>query len=298
MTASAATEMNPSRRRLGMALVLGSAVTWSFGGALARFITVPDPWTMVMWRSGFAAIFLIGVMLWRDGPVGALRHVIRMGLPGLGVALCFATASTSFVVGLQYTSVANILLVQAGGPLIAASLAYLLFRERVSLGTWIAIASVIFGIAVMESESLDGAMSPIGGLLAVVISLSFALATVITRHYSHVEMIPAVTLGVMIAGVNAFFHAGSMSITPTDGFVLFLFGAVNLGGGLAMFVAGARLIPASIASLIGTAEPVLGAVWVWLIHGEVPSLRTIIGGVIVMGALIAHSLGQLMTRER
>ena len=253
---------------------------------------------MVMWRSGFAAIFLISVMLWRDGPVGALRHVIRMGLPGLGVALCFATASTSFVVGLQYTSVANILLVQAGGPLIAASLAYLLFRERVSLGTWIAIASVIFGIAVMESESLDGAMSPIGGVLAVVISLSFALATVITRHYSHVEMIPAVTLGVMIAGVNAFFHAGDMSITPMDGFVLFLFGAVNLGGGLAIFIAGARLIPASIASLIGTAEPVLGAVWVWLIHGEVPSLRTIVGGVIVMGALIAHSLGQLMTRER
>jgi len=127
------------------------------------------------------------------------------GFTGPRCCSLFATASTSFVVGLQYTSVANILLVQAGGPLIAASLAYLLFRERVSLGTWIAIASVIFGIAVMESESLDGAMSPIGGLLAVVISLSFALATVITRHYSHVEMIPAVTLGVMIAGVNAFF---------------------------------------------------------------------------------------------
>ncbi|MEI6574529.1 MAG: DMT family transporter [Alphaproteobacteria bacterium] len=298
MTASPAIEMNPSNRRLGMALVLGSALTWSFGGALARFITVPDPWTMIMWRSGFAAIFLIGVMLWRSGPEGALRNIIRMGLPGLGVALCFATASTSFVVGLQYTSVANILLVQAGGPLIAASLAYLLFRERVSRGTWIAIASVILGIAVMESESLDGAMSPIGGALAVLISLSFALATVITRHYSHVEMIPAVTLGVIIAGVNAFFHAGDMSVTLMDGFVLFLFGAVNLGGGLAIFIAGARLIPASIASLIGTAEPVLGPVWVWLIHGEVPSLRTIIGGAIVMGALIAHSLGQLMTRER
>lgn len=298
MTASAMTEINPAHRRLGMALVLGSALTWSFGGALARFITISDPWTMVMWRSGFAALFLIGFMLLRDGPSGTVRHVIRMGLPGIGVALCFAAASTSFVVGLQYTSVANILLVQAGGPLIAASLAYVLFRERVSLGTWIAIVSVIFGIAVMESESLDGNMSPIGGALAIVISLAFALATVITRHYSHVEMVPAVTLGVIIAGVNAFFHAGDMNISMTDGFVLFLFGAINLGGGLAMFVAGARLIPASIASLIGTAEPVLGGIWVWLIHGEVPSVRTIIGGAIVMAALIAHSLGQLMTRER
>ena len=285
-------------RQLGMALVLGSAIVWSFGGALARFITVPDPWTMVMWRSGFAALFLIGFMLWRDGPSGTVKHFMRMGLPGLGVALCFSAASTAFVVGLQYTSVANILLVQAGGPLIAASLAWALFREKVSLGTWIAIASVIFGIAVMESESLDGNMSPIGGLLAVVIALVFAVATVITRQYAHVEMVPAVALGVIIAGVNAAFHTGPIAISPADAFVLFLFGAINLGGGLAMFVSGARLIPASIASLIGTAEPVLGPLWVWLIHGEVPSLRTLLGGLIVLGALIAHSLGQLLTRER
>ena len=298
MTASPIAEINPAQRRLGMALVLGSALTWSFGGALARFITISDPWIIVTTRSGFAALFLIGFMLLRDGLTGAIGHVIRMGLPGIGVALCFAAASTSFVVGLQYTSVANILLVQAGGPLIAASLAYLLFRERVSLGTWIAIASVIFGIAVMESESLDGNMSPMGGALAIVISLAFALATVITRHYSHVEMVPAVTLGVIIAGANAFFQASKITIGAADGFVLFLFGAINLGGGLAMFVAGARLIPASIASLIGTAEPVLGGIWVWLIHGEVPSLRTIIGGVIVMAALIAHSVGQLIARSR
>ena len=109
--------------RLGILLVAGSAITWSFGGAIARFITVEDHWTIVFWRALFAAAFLLTFMLLRDGPRGTLALFRNMGLPGLGVALCFAIASTSFVVALQHTTVANILLMQAGVPLIAALLA-------------------------------------------------------------------------------------------------------------------------------------------------------------------------------
>ena len=75
--------------------------------------------------------------------------------------------------------------------------------------------------------------------------------------------------------------------------VLISFGALNLGLGLSLFVVGARLIPASIAALIGTTEPVFGPFWVWIIHGEIPSLRTLIGGVIVIAALIFNSIYQL-----
>lgn len=284
-------------RQLGMLFVLGSALVWSFGGALARFLTVSDAWSVIFWRSGLAAAFLIGYMLKRDGVGHAMTHFRQMGFPGIAVSLCFASASMAFVVALQYTSVANILLVQAGGPLIAASLAWLFFREKVSLGTWIAIATVIFGIGVMESESLDGNISPIGGLLSLTISLVFAIATVITRRYAHVEMVPAVTLGVLISLCVAYFNVESFAVTPIDMLVLFAFGALNLGWGLAMFISGARRIPASVASLIGTAEPVLGPVWVWLIHGEKPSLLTLIGGLIVLAALIGHSLGQIWVRR-
>ncbi len=280
-------------RRMGMALILASALVWSFGGTLARFLSVSDPWTVIFWRSAWASAFLIGYLLRRDGLGLTVIHFRKMGLPGLGVSLCFATASMAFVVALQYTSVANILLVQAGGPLIAASLAWLLFREKVSTGTWLAIATVIVGIGVMESESLDGDISPIGGALSLAISLVFAVATVITRRFAHVEMVPAVALGVFIAGVVAAFKANDFSVTPFDMMVLFAFGAINLGGGLALFIGGAKRIPASIASLIGTAEPVLGPIWVWLIHNEKPTAMTLIGGLIVLSALIGHSLGQL-----
>ena len=109
--------------RIGFVLVALSAILWSFGGAIARFIDAPDSWTVVFWRSLWAAAFLIAFMIWRDGPRGTLKLMTGMGLPGLAVAVCFATASSSFIVALGYTTVANILLMQAGVPLIAALIA-------------------------------------------------------------------------------------------------------------------------------------------------------------------------------
>ncbi len=284
--------------RLGAALVVGSAVVWSFGGAIARFLSVSDSWTVVFWRSAFAALFLLAFMLLRDGPRGTLRLFGSMGSAGIGVALCFATASTSFVVALAYTTVANILLMQAGVPLIAALIAFTLFRERIATATWIAIAAVICGVAVMVSDSFAGKVSPVGDGLAVLIAMALAVATVITRRHAHVRMTPAVCLGTLIAASVAAAMAGSFHAGVVDMGLLFVFGALNLGFGLALFVTGARLIPAAMAALIGTLEPVLGPVWVWLAHAEVPSVRTVIGGGLVFLALLAHMAWQLRNRQR
>src|SRR5436190_22125928 len=103
--------------RRGIFLVAASAIVWSFGGAIARFLHVDNSWTIVFWRSAFAAAFLLLFTLVRDGPRGTLALFLGMGSAGIGVALCFATASTVFIVALEHTTVANILLMQAGGPL-------------------------------------------------------------------------------------------------------------------------------------------------------------------------------------
>ncbi|RST87047.1 DMT family transporter [Aquibium carbonis] len=277
-----------AEERIGFLLVFLAALAWSLGGAIGRFLGENDAWTIVFWRSFWAAAFLVGFMLWRDGPRGMLGLFRVMGLPGLVVALCFATASTAFVVALSYTTVANILLMQAGAPLIAALLAFLFFRERISRATWAAIVAVIAGVAVMVSESFDGNVSPIGGGLALLIAIVFALATVLTRRYADVRMTPAVCLGTFMAAGFAFTQASTLFVSVGDMGFLFVFGAVNLGLGLALFTTGARLIPAAYAALLSTFETLLGPVWVWLIHGEVPSLRTLIGGSIVFSALLIH----------
>ncbi|CAM5526059.1 drug/metabolite transporter (DMT)-like permease [Aquamicrobium terrae] len=274
--------------RLGYLLVFLSALLWSFGGTIARFIENGDSWTVVFWRSVWAAAFLVCFMVWRDGWRGMLRLFRDMGLPGLAVAVCFATASTAFVVALAYTTVANILLMQAGVPLLAALFAWVFLGEKVSLVTWLAIAAVIAGVAVMVSESLGGAVSPVGDGLALLIAVVFSIATVITRRFSHVRMTPATCLGTIFAAAFAALQAQAFGVSAPDMVFLFAFGVVNLGLGLACFAMGARLVPAAIAALLGTFEPLLGPIWVWLVHSEVPSGRTLAGGAIVFAALLVH----------
>jgi drug/metabolite transporter (DMT)-like permease len=276
----------------GTLLVLGSAVVWSFGGAIARFISIDDVWTIVFWRAAWGALFLIGFLVARDGLLGTVQLFRKMGIPGIGVALCFATASTSFIVALSYTTVANILLIQAGVPLIAALLGRLLFNERVAAATWLAIAAVILGVGIMVSDSIDTKVSLIGSALSMLIALAFASATVITRHYANVRMTPACCLGTLFSVAVSAALAEGFYVTARDMGLLFAFGALNLGLGLALFATGARAVPAAVTALIGTTEPVLGPLWVWLIHNEIPSRLTLVGGSIVVLALITHLLLQ------
>jgi len=237
-------------------------------------------------------------MVARDGWRGLLALFAGMGVPGVLVSLCFAVASTSFIVALAYTTVANILLMQAGVPLIAALIAWIVFRETVGPATWAAIAAVIAGVAIMVSDSFNGEVSPIGDGLALLIAFVFACATVITRRFSHVRMTPATCLGTVIAGIFAATQAKGFAVSMHDMGFLFAFGALNLGLGLACFASGARLLPAALAALLGTLEPVLGPIWVWLVHGEVPSARTIVGGTVVFLALIVHLTLEFRRQQR
>jgi drug/metabolite transporter (DMT)-like permease len=271
---------------------------WSFGGAMARFITVDDSWTVVFWRSYFATLFLIIFMVLRDGLPSTLSAFRDMGKPGLLVAACFAIASMAFIVALSYTTVANILLMQAGVPLFAALISWIIYRERTAPATWLAIVLVICGVGVMVSNTFTGKVSPIGDGLALLIALVFAIATVTTRRHHNIRMVPANTLAVAVAMVLAGVLAKVYIVSWADLAWLAAFGALNLGLGLALFSYGARMIPAALAALVGTLEPVLGPIWVWLVHGEIPEQRTVIGGSIVFVALMAHLLNEFRLQRR
>ncbi len=288
----------PAQSRAGgVLLVLGSAIVWSFGGTLARFLDIADGWTIVFWRSTFAALFLVGFMLVRDGAANMARLFREMGWPGIAVGCCFAIASTSFILALAYTTVANIVLIQAGVPLIAALIGWLLFRERISTTTWAAIAAVIAGVVVMVSDSIGGGVSPIGDALALLIAFAFASATVITRRYAHVRMAPAACFGTIVAGTIAATQASGFAVTTSELAILVAFGALNFGFGLALFVTGARLIPSALAALLGTLETVLAPLWVAAIHGEIPRTNTIVGGLIVLAALLVYLTVELLREQ-
>ena len=286
---------------LGAWLVFASAFVWSLGGVIARLAEVESAWTTIFWRSGTAMIFLLAFMLLRDGRAGTVTLFARMGPAGLAVALCFAIATTCFVVALQFTTVANILLMQAGVPLIAALISRLVFGEPLRLVTGIAIAAVILGVAVMVSDSLTGRVSPIGEGLELLIAFSFATATVITRRKSGIRMTPAVCTGAAIGCAAALtmslMTVGSVAVAGWQLPILGLFG-ISMGLGMALFTQGARLIPSAFAALLSVAETILGPLWVWLVLEEIPSPRTIAGGAVVLVAIVAYLSWQIIHQRK
>ena len=282
-------------RRLGVGLVTTAALCWSSGGLIARLVGT-DPWTTIFWRSVFCAAFLSGaVMLTQRGRLAAV--VREAGWPGLGMAACFATASTAFIMALSRTSVANTLIIQSLSPFIAGLLGWLCLRERVRRRTWIAMAVALGGTVVMLGGSPGGG-SRIGDALALVTATAFAAATVLVRWHRSVYMPAAGALAAALAGLFAFGHATPWSVSGADLALLALFGIGQLGAGMLCFTAGARLIPVAEASLIAVLECVLGPVWVWLAIGERPGVFAMIGGAIILTALVAHTAADLAQPDR
>ncbi len=290
--------VSSARPWLGVALVIGSATAWSYGGAIQRFIGLDDGWAIVFWRCLFGGLFLLSFMLIRDGASGTIRLFRAMGWPGLLIAMGFAAVSTCFVLAVSMTPVANVVLFMAAIPLFAALLARVFLGEPITPVTWGAIAAVIAGVGIMVSASIGEGGSLAGLALAASIPVIFACMTVLTRRHPQIRMTPAASTGCFIASAIAATQTAGFSVGPADLVLLFAFGALNLGLGMAMYVTGARMIPSALAALLGTAEMILAPVWMVLLHDEVPSTRTMIGGGIVLAALFTYLISHMRSEPR
>ncbi len=277
-------------RRLGVCLVAAAALCWSSGGLITRLVGT-DPWTTVFWRSVFCAGFLSSVVAFVYR--GRVTQLVRdTSWPGFLMAACFATASTCFIMALARTSVANTLIIQSLSPFIAGLAGWLLLGERVRQRTWIAMGAALAGTVVMLWGA-SSAASRIGDLLALLTAAAFAMATVIVRWHRGVPMPVAAALAAGLAAVFAIGHASPSAASVRDLGLLALFGIGQLGAGLLLFTAGARLIPVAEASLIAVLESVLGPFWVWLAVAERPPAYSLIGGAVILSALVAHTAADL-----
>ncbi len=278
-----------SQNTKGTVLVTAAAICWSLGGLIARQIHT-EAWVTVGWRGAIAAVALLIFLLICDGR-GTWTHFGNMGPGGIGVAICFASASISFVIALQHATVALILVVQSTAPLIAGLIAWIWIRESLGLARVIAMTTAFGGILLMVIKA-EGHANMLGMVLSGVIAVSFAVATVLTRRFAHIRMTPATCLGTAIMGVIGFSLASerAFDVNSRDLFYLFLFGAVQLAIGLIFFTTGARLIPAAKAALISLVETVLGAFWVFVFLDENPGIYALYGGILVVGAVAGNTL--------
>jgi drug/metabolite transporter (DMT)-like permease len=206
------------------------------------------------------------------------------------VALCVATASGSFISALNHTTVARVLFILAISPVLAAVLARLALGEPITRRTVLAMVIAVAGVAVMLGAPGEGSLA--GDGLAFLTAVSFAVMIVITRWRHDVSMAPATCLSQAILVVVFLPFATPGQIGGGDVGWLAALGIGQIGLGFALLSVGARLIPAAQVGIITLLEVVLGPVWVWLVLDERPSTLTLVGGAIVIVAIVIQTRGE------
>jgi drug/metabolite transporter (DMT)-like permease len=281
-------------RRRGQVYIVLAALAWSTAGVLQRELEVNTA-TQIAGRAVFAALaLLVFVAVTERGHV--VRAFTSMRAASLAVAALTALASGSFIVALNHTTVANVLFMQAASPIAAALIAWVALRESISRRTVVAMAVALVGVGLMVGG--PGGAQGLGLVLSVVMMFAFALAVVITRHRRDISMAPAICLSQVILIVAAAPFAEPATIGSRDLLLMILLGVGQMGAGLAFLTLGARLIPAAEVALITLLEIVLGPLWVWLAISETPSTATLVGGVILIAAVVLQVGGEESSDER
>ena len=281
-----------SSRRRGQVYAALAALAWSTAGVLQRELSV-DTATQVAGRALVAALALLALVTVTERRA-TLRTFTSIGRAELAVAACTAVASGSFIVALNQTTVANVLFLQAVAPIAAALIAWVALRESVSKRTGAAMLVAVGGVAVMVGG--PGGAQGLGLALSLLMTLSFALAVVITRHRRDISMAPAICLSqvLVLLAVAPLAHPGAAS--GRDIGLIVALGVGQMGLGLAFLTMGARLISAAEVALITLTEVPLGPAWVWLVQSERPSTTTLVGGAIVVAAVVLQAGGESLGR--
>jgi drug/metabolite transporter (DMT)-like permease len=286
MSSLAPKSMNLSRAA-GLALMCVAPVLWSTAGVVTRHVERASAFELVFWRSLFAFAF-VGLAL-----VVMRRNPVKIGWPGLLSGGLWSVMFTAFMIALGLTSTANTLVVMSLSPLLTTLLASLVLRDPVPLGTWIAAAGAAVGIAWMFAADLSAhsALDLTGMLVASAIPIASAINVVTLRAAAaELDLRPAVMLGGAISCLIALPLALPLQATAQDIGLLAFLGVFQLGLPCMLLVMASRVLLAPEIALIGLLEVVLGPLWAWLGAGETPARATLIGGLIVLGALVANEL--------
>jgi drug/metabolite transporter (DMT)-like permease len=284
-----------SARRRGVLLVLTATVMWSLAGLFARLVGHLDLWTVMGWRAlmGAASISVVGLVEWRRG---RMDESFGFGPLSPVLALLAMVAISAYTASVMTTTIADVLIIYATLPFVAAALGWLVNREQVSRRTLVASGVALAGIAVMVASGL-GSGRLLGQALSALMTLCFAGMIVLQRRQPGASIIAVNAIGALGSGIFGLLNSSHPPIGLFDMGVLFVFGLTTIGLAFVLFMEGAKFIPSAEAGLISLLDVVLGPIWVFLAFGENPGAATVLGGAIVLGAALWRMAPDLR-RER
>jgi drug/metabolite transporter (DMT)-like permease len=276
-------------RAYGVALVTIAAVLWSTGPLFVRLLDL-DVWTVLVWRSLFAALSLALVVGVQNG-----RHTIRsvraIGRPGLVAIPLAAVGMGCYVIAVKLTTVANVMVVYATVPFVAAGVALLWTGERAASRVLLASAIALVGILIMAGTATRP-RDIAGNAVAFLMTLAFGTQLVMARRYPWLEMASINAIAAALCALICLPLATVVAPSPLQLVILALFGATNTALAFLLFLKGGRYIPSGEAGLIGLIDVVLSPFWVWLAFAEQPGQAATIGGGLVLASVLWYLAGQ------
>ena len=276
--------MNLISKLPGPFLVFLGAFCLSFGGLIVKSFEGATLWQILFWRSVFFC-FVIIIFLSITYKKDFFKSLTKSGIPGIIGGLILGCGFFSYVFAMYNTTVANANFIIQTQTIFLAIFGYFFLKEKISAITLTSIILAISGILLMVGSSLSpGQMS--GNIAAFIMPISFATLILVVRKYPTVDMVPAQFVAGVFALLIGFLMSEKIMISPNDIFLGFLAGFLQLGLGFIFITIGAQRTPSAMVGIIMLTEAVLGPLWAWLFINEQPPFIVIIGGSIVIFAVL------------
>ncbi len=276
--------MNILKSLPGPLLIFFGALSLSFGGLIVKSFEGATLWQILFWRSLFFSLTVLTFLI-ITYKSKVLKSFHDSGLPGFIGGLILSIGFCGYVFAMYNTTVANTNFIISLQILFLAIFGFFFLKEKINLITLISIILAMSGVLLMVGNSLSpGELS--GNLAAFTMPITFAVLIMIVRKFPSVDMVPAQ----FVAGISSCLIGLSLSptimISPHDIFLGFLAGFFQIGFGFIFITIGARTTPSAMVGIIMLSESVLGPIWAFLFVSEIPSIYGLIGGAIILFAVL------------
>ena len=278
-------------------MMVAVTLMWSVAGVVTRHLQNAHSFEVAFWRSFFTTVSLLVILpAWQGRGVFRTMH---WASPAFWISgLCWSVMFTAYMVALTLTSVGNVLVTMSIGPLLTALLARVVIGHRIALRTWSAIVLAGLGIAYMFGSQVNVAAGNEGVLLGSLVALCVPVAaavnwTVVQRSQAHgekIDMVPSLLVGSVLSSLLTLPLAYPFVATGSDLRLLAFLGLVQLAIPCIFSVISARVLKAPEVALLALLEVIFGILWAWLGANEVPAAEVLIGGALVIGALVGNEV--------
>tara|TARA_B100001057_G_scaffold367523_1_gene370869 strand:+ start:111 stop:998 length:888 start_codon:yes stop_codon:yes gene_type:complete len=288
--------MNLIRNLPGPLLIFLGALSLSFGGLIVKSFEGATLWQILFWRSLFFSLTVL-VFLLISYKKETFKSFYDSGFAGIigGIVLSFGFCG--YVFAMYNTTVANTNFIISLQILFLALFGYIFLKEKINAITLTSIILAMIGVLVMVGNSLSpGELS--GNLAAFTMPITFAVLIMVVRKYPTVDMVPAQFIAGICSCLIGFLLSTKIMISPHDIFLGFLAGFFQVGFGFIFITIGARTTPSALVGIIMLSESILGPIWAFLFVSERPSTFGLLGGAIILFAVLLQFYSLLIKSKK